>query len=524
MTKTSIYEIKGKIALLVLLLVGLFIIGIGYNEKSDKKNIYISEICSHNDTIVYDNYGDFHDYIELHNRGNESVDLDGWYLTDSLNDVSNRRLLLDEIVLEGGDYYIAFVAKELCDYALSEGDCIYLFDSSGKEVDAVKVPKIDDEKSYAFLEDEGKWVNNLASTPGKKNENITIEVETEVLGKAFIPEFSVESGFYNTDFYLEMETEEGCEIYYTVDGSRPTTESILYNGPIYISDATKKPNKWCERTDLSVIDYEVPNYLVDKCTIIRAASFDKDGRCSEEKAASYFVDFDGRYGYGKGYTVSIISEPDNLFSDEKGIYVIGSVGKMNHDTLDLGYNAIVNYTKDGKGWRRPAIIHVFDENKNCIYQQEILLGIHGGYSTREVQKSFNLIAKEGERILPGLFGDKHESLILRAGGVNDTASTKIRDVLNQSLVEERNITTQKAFPCQVFLDGEYWGLYNLQERLDPAMIASKYNISKDNIILLKNGNVLGKDNTYSNYYKQVLDYAKSNDLSKTEKYLYTHIH
>jgi len=197
MTKTSIYEIKGKIALLVLLLVGLFIIGIGYNEKSDKKNIYISEICSHNDTIVYDNYGDFHDYIELHNRGNESVDLDGWYLTDSLNDVSNRRLLLDEIVLEGGDYYIAFVAKELCDYALSEGDCIYLFDSSGKEVDAVKVPKIDDEKSYAFLEDEGKWVNNLASTPGKKNENITIEVETEVLGKAFIPEFSVESGFYH---------------------------------------------------------------------------------------------------------------------------------------------------------------------------------------------------------------------------------------------------------------------------------------------------------------------------------------
>ena len=369
-----------------------------------------------------------------------------------------------------------------------------------------------------MLEDENEWVNNYYPSPGEENESVIIEATPLTLGEEYIPQFSAESGFYDSDFLLEMTTREGCEIYYTLDGSEPSKDSILYTEPLLITDATSQPNKWCTRTDFSVKEYVVPDFLVDKCTVIRAVAVSGEGRYSEEMTASYYVGYEGRYGYNNGYTISIITDPDNLFSHEKGIYVIGAVGEMNPESLGQGSTAVVNYKCDGEGWRRPAIVQVFNEEKECIYQQEIMLSIHGGFSTTATQKSFNLVAKEGEKIFPGLFSDKHSSLILRAGGVNDVASTKFRDVLNQSLVADRNFATQESVPCQVFLDGEYWGFYNLRERLDLSMITAKYDIPEEHIIFVKNSIVLGRDDEDIRYYKDVVNFAVSNDMSVMENY------
>ena len=476
-------------------------------------SVKITEVCSHNDTVVYDYKGRYYDFIELHNTGDEPVDLSGWRLTDSTNE-EKRGLVLEEVILPADGYYLAFVEKESCGFGLSEGDCIYLYDAEGSNIDALEIPAIEDEKSFVYLEDENKWLNNYEPSPGLKNERI-IREEKALLAENYIPEFSVESGFYDSDFYLEMKTKGNCEIYYTLDGSEPTKDSLLYTEPLLITDATKQPNKWCVRTDMSVEAYAVPDFSVDKCTIIRAVAVSEDNQYSEEQTASYFVGYDGRYGYGNGYTISIITDPENLFSDEKGIYVTGAVGKMNEDRLSMGYKAIVNYNRDGEGWRRPAMVHVFDENKECIYQQEIMLGVHGGNSTLPVQKGFNLIAKED--IFPVL-GEKHSSLILRAGGVNDIASTKFRDILNQSLVADRNITIQESAPCQVFLDGEYWGFYNLRERLDLSMITSKYGIPEERIIFVKNNIVIGRDDAEISHYNEVVNYALSKDMSVLENY------
>ncbi len=510
---------KKLFSYIFLLIGGVILIILCYkNGTTNPPKVNITEVCSHNNTIIYNNEGYYYDFVELHNTENRAVDLSGWCLTDSLTDKESRKLILDDVILESGDYYVVFVSKELCKFALSSGDCVFLPDSEGRKVDVIDVPDIEDDKSYVYFEEERRWINNYSPSPGKQNTNVMVEEQSEMLADSYVPVFSKESGFFDTEFYLEMETENGCEIYYTLDGSKPTKESILYTEPILVSDATKQPNKWCVRTDFSVAEYVIPDFLVDKCTIIRAVSVSKDDKYSEEKTATYYVGYEGRYGYEKGYTISIITDPDNLFSDEKGIYVIGAVGKMNEETLDLGYKAITNYNRDGQGWRRPAVVHVFNEKKECVYQQEILLGIHGGYSTLSPQKGFNLIAKEEERIFPGLFSMTQSSLILRPGGVNDTASTKLRDVLNQSLVEERNIVTQAALPCQVFLDGEYWGFYNLRERLDVSMIASKYDVPEENVILLKNGNVLGRSDDDIRYYREMVNYASKNDLAIDRNY------
>lgn len=54
--------------------------------------------------------------------------------------------------------------------------------------------------------------------------------------ESFAPEFNWGSGKYYDDFSLSLSsTLEGAKIYYTTDGSTPTTSSALYNSPIAIS-------------------------------------------------------------------------------------------------------------------------------------------------------------------------------------------------------------------------------------------------------------------------------------------------
>ena len=136
-----------KIQYIALFLAGLILLlmcGI-QNESEDVSCIKITEVCSNNDTIIYDDRGRYFDYIELHNDSENPVDLDGWCLTDS-PDEKEVGLFLEDVVLEAGEYHVAFVAKQTCNFALSEGDSIYLYDDEGETIDTIAVPMIEDEK------------------------------------------------------------------------------------------------------------------------------------------------------------------------------------------------------------------------------------------------------------------------------------------------------------------------------------------------------------------------------------------
>jgi hypothetical protein len=104
--------------------------------------------------------------------------------------------------------------------------------------------------------------------------------------------------------------------------------------------------------------------------------------------------------------------------------------------------------------------------------------IHGGYSRVFPQKSFRLYADhdydENKKFKYDLFPnqaydingehiDSFSRLILRGGG-NDFFGVMFRDEVIQSLVSHLNIPTQAYRPSVVFLNGEYWGIYNIRER------------------------------------------------------------
>ena len=70
--------------------------------------VLISEFMAINDTLLEDEDGDFSDWIELHNRLNEAVDLDGWFLTDDEDEL--RKWRLPAVSIEAGEYLIMFAS------------------------------------------------------------------------------------------------------------------------------------------------------------------------------------------------------------------------------------------------------------------------------------------------------------------------------------------------------------------------------------------------------------------------------
>ena len=362
--------------------------------------------------------------------------------------------------------------------------------------------------------------------------------------------FSKKSGFYNREFELSIyaPTEE---IYYTLDGSDPDKNSIKYETPIKISDASLNENVYSMRADVSarfledeIIEnggevqkepiYKLPEYPVDKCNVIKVVYYDEAGRKSEISERVYFIGFDQKAGYEDINVISITTAPDNLFDDETGIYVLGEkysefaeVG-MEEDYWARTYwhHWDANYHQRGIEWERESNIQIFDENKNHVLSQNVGIRIQGGGSRGFLPKSLNIYAREeyGEnKLYYDLFGTGYypKRVTLTTGG--DDYYTKIKDRLISELAEDCDIVTMNYEPYVLFLNGEYWGFYYLTEKYDVEFFEKYYGVPKgkmiDDVIIIKNDKVeAGVDADWYVSYAEMKDAILNYDLSIQENY------
>ena len=356
-------------------------------------------------------------------------------------------------------------------------------------------------------------------------------------------EFSKESGFYEEPFDLEINAPPGTRIFYTLDGTEPDENAILYTGPIKIDDATKNENVYSLRTDVSAgflsddialyssddPHYITPDYNVDKCTVVRSAYCGADGYFSETKTKCYFVGYDEKTGYDNINIISIVTDPGNLFDYETGIYVLGHIydefvkGEfvVGENTSWSGWNA--NYRKDGSDWERDASIQIFDSERNLLLNKNCGIRIQGGNSRGMLPRSMNIYARdqydnEG-RFYIDLFDTNYaaDAVTLFAGG-NDS-SAKFRDMLISRLIADRNFATMHYIPYAMFLDGEYWGVYWLTEKYDNVYLGYYYNVDKDNIIMMKGHSVVEGKESYDLYSQMIYDISNI-DLSIDVNYQY----
>lgn len=359
--------------------------------------------------------------------------------------------------------------------------------------------------------------------------------------------FSRNSGFYDEEFLLRIYAPTD-EIYYTLDGSDPNKESIKYDHPLIIVDASKNPNMYSMQTTVTTrfsdeIDgtyldlskeplYKVPEKSVDKCNVLKVVYYDYHGNKSEISEKVYFVGFQEKEGYEDVGIISITTQPGNLFDYEDGIYVTGKYydeykeNGIPERKLKYWERWDANYHQRGSGWEKKSYIQIFDKDKKKALSQNVGIRIQGGASRGYYPKSLNIYAREeyGDNRLKYDFwetGYNPKRMTLTSGG-NDYY-TKVKDRLVSELASECDVVTMNYEPYALFLNGEYWGFYYLTEKYDVQFIEHYYGIKQksliDDVIIIKNDEVeTGVSADWHVSYSEMKEFILNNDMQVQENY------
>jgi hypothetical protein len=92
------------------------------------------------------------------------------------------------------------------------------------------------------------------------------------------------------------------------------------------------------------------------------------------------------------------------------------------------------------------------------------------------------------------------------------------DPLTYEISKEMDIDAQDYQPVLVFINGEYWGIHLLRERLDKHYLATHYNAHPDNVDILDFDRQLAVVEGNMNAWNELQAYVLSHDLSISENY------
>jgi hypothetical protein len=357
----------------------------------------------------------------------------------------------------------------------ASGETILLSLPNGELIDSVGVPESATDISYARIKDGNLSWNFQIPSPGKANTG------KEFMGYADAVVTSLQGGFYPAAINLTLNAGES-KIFYTIDGSDPDTNSIKYSGPINIQ----------------------------KTTVIKAFSLKPAYLPSPIICQTYFINEKTTLP-----VISLSSDPYNLFDYNYGIYANGP------GWTSANPNFGANFWMD---WERPAHIEFYDDNKKLGFSENCAIAIYGAWSRAFPQKSFSIKFKDSYGaskidypLFPNFDITSFKSFVLRNSG-NDFQYTHIRDAMMQTLVKDLDIDYLEYRPATTFINGEYWGIYNIREKINEHYVAARHGVDPDSIDMLEgNMTVIHGD---ANHYQELINYISTNDMTTDAAYNY----
>jgi hypothetical protein len=335
------------------------------------------------------------------------------------------------------------------------------------------------------------------------------------------PAFSIPSGFYAPGQPLEISHPDAeTSIYYTLDGSLPTTSSYLYSGPILLEAPAHTPESISLiRTNPIEADplgfgWETPSAFQDRAMVIRAMAYRQGSDPSPVAEASYFAGIE----VPTLPVISIIMDPHHLFDHHDGIYVPGIV----YEEFGFGDGWYgqpnANYYRRGDEWEVPSRFEFFEAGTPVV-SQTVGIRIHGGGTRALPMKSLRIYARSeygnstiNHQVFPWQHHQHYKRLILRNSGQDFFGpGTLLRDGMLQKLAAPLDVAIQDYRPAIVFINGEYWGIHNIRERYDKHYFERKYRIPENELDLLENNQEVVEGSV--THYQQMLEFIEGQDLS-----------
>ena len=414
--------------------------------------IIITEVMVSNDTAAIGVTGLTADYVELFNSSAAPVDLANYGLSDSLNRPRKWQFPLGSVI-EPGEYKVIVLdgQTDLSSYyelhtnfklSKSEETVVSFCDPTGKVLDRIPLPTdIPTDQSYGRSLGYAGFYYYSTPTPGAAN-------GIGFYGYASTPSFSQNGGIYKGSVQVTIVVPENTTVYYTTDGSVPTEDDTLYAAG-------------------EVLEFT-------RVTPLRARAFDPSGllQPSDTVTQTYFPNV-----YHTLPIVSLVADPDVLWNSETGILTIGeNVDKSGGIPFQ---NTVYRMVKEELG-PGTGFIEMYDTQGSQVISQGMEFGLQGQYSLDMPQKTFKVKAKAkyGEKYFNAkLFGDleftQYKGFVLRNSG-NDAVWTRFNDAFQSQLIRSFNenadepstVIYQDWQPVVVYLNGQYWGHYNLRERAD----------------------------------------------------------
>ena len=428
----------------------------------DISGIYINEVSA----VGEPKSGDL-DWIEIRNGSGSKVSLEGYYLSDSFDEPLKWQI--PEMSVSSGGYCVIYASSTASEqtsntapFSISaSGETLLLSSPEGVLIDYFDTGVMLVGNSVGRLggDEMGSRVFFTSSTKGSANADVYYTTYTSE------PQFSHPGGYTDKNTIVEITClDPDANIYYTTNGDKPTTSSTLYESGIKITSS-------------------IP---------IRAIAVAPDKLPSLISTNNYLVE--------KPHDISVLcisGDPDEI----NYAYRVSEIFVKREGEAHFEY-----YEKDGKiGVEFPGSIRVAGAGTRSYPQKSLNIYLRGGYGQSSVTYPF----------FDNYAITQFNSLSIRNSG-QDVGSTCLRTAFCEMAVNGMLLDNPQQKPVAVYINGKYWGLYWLCENQNEDFYASRHDLDRENIEMIKRNSYALSGTKY-----EILDvraYARTHDLGKEEYY------